>query len=211
MIEHVIFDFDLTLVDSAEGICATLNALAAEKNLRSLGLDEVRRTIGLPLAGALRIFWGDGPVEEEWLPRYRQLFEKYGHEAIAPFPEVPPALDALRKRGYKMAVASNRLAPLAIVAATGLEKYFSVIVGTEGLAPKPDPAVVIEAMRQLGARPENTAYVGDTDIDMKTACSACVAGIGAATGNHDAAALAAAGARRVIHNLGELPECLEAM
>jgi phosphoglycolate phosphatase len=205
----VVFDFDLTLVDSAKGIWGTLSALAEEKGLRRPDLPEVKRTIGWALTDAMRSFWGNGPVEEEWLPRYREIFEESHYAGVLPFAEVVPALTRLRSRGIALAVASNRLNPVSIVKAAGLEKYFSVIAGIEGINPKPAPDVVLKALDEMGVAPKQAMYVGDSDIDMETARRAGVLAVGVTTGNHDAAALRRSGADVVISTLEELPELLE--
>lgn len=209
MIRGVVFDFDLTLVDSARGIWGNLNALAAEKGLRELSLPEVKRTIGWALVDAMRTFWGDGPVESDWLPRYRALFVERNYAGVVPFPETVPALEKLRAASVAVAIATNRLTPIGIVRAAGLDGLCPVVVGIDSSDPKPDPAIVLKALRLMDVAPEEALYVGDTDIDMKTARNAGVGAVGVTTGNHDAAALLASGADRVIANLSELPSLLE--
>lgn len=209
MVRGIVFDFDLTLVDSAKAICGNLNALAAEKNLRHLGLEEVRKTIGWALVDAMRSFWGNGPVEEEWLPRYRKLFVERNYAGLEGFPETIPALEALRSLHVDLGIATNRLTPRGIVKASGLEDFFDAVVGIDGFSPKPNPAILFEALSQMGVSIEEGVYVGDTDIDMKTALNGGVMGIGVLTGNHSEQQLKDSGAAFVIHDLSELPKLVE--
>ncbi len=211
MIRGIVFDFDLTLVDSARGICENLNAVARENGLRRLELDEVRKTIGWALADAMRHFWGDGPVETAWLPRYRRLFESSDYAGVRPFESAVPALKRLISAGAKLGIATNRLTPEGIVRAAGLYDYFPVIVGIGSLRPKPAPDIVLEALSRMGVPARQGLYVGDTDIDMKTAVNAGVAGVGVTTGNHGAACLRRSGASRVISSLAELPALWEVL
>lgn len=209
MIRGIVFDFDLTLVDSAAGICANLNALAEKKGLRRVSDDEVHVTIGWALVDAMRTFWGEGPVESEWLPLYRRLFVERNYAGVKAFPEAKAALERLYNAKVPMAIATNRLTPEGIVRASGLDSYVSAIVGIEKLKPKPDPAIVLEALRRLGIEASEGIYVGDSVIDMQTAVAAGVTGVGVTTGNHDAASLRQNGASYVLENLNRLPELWE--
>lgn len=80
------------------------------------------------------------------------------------FPDVVPALEALRRGGYRLAVVSNwdlRLRPL--LRALRLGDFFEVLVisGEVGWH-KPDPRLFAHAARQLGLRPEQILHVGDS-------------------------------------------------
>lgn len=209
VLHGVIFDFDLTLVNSAVGICENLNALAVEKKLRILKLNEVRQTIGWSLADAMRSFWGDGPVEEEWLPRYRELFEERHYAGVIPYEETVPAIMLLKQQGFQVGIASNRLSPINVVRAAGLADLFPIVAGIEGLKPKPAPDVIFKALADMKICPSEAVYVGDSGIDMITAVKACVVGIGVTTGNFDEAALRKNGASYVISSLADLPHLLE--
>ena len=209
MLRGIVFDFDLTLVDSAIGICGNLNALAREKSLPELTLEQVRPTIGWALVDAMRSFWGDGPIESEWLPRYRSLFEERNYAGVLPFADTPDVLEWFRGRGVPLAVATNRLTPRGIVRASGLEHFFDAIVGIESLPPKPAPDIVLEAARQLNVEPGECFYVGDTDIDMRTAVNAGVVPVGVISGNQCAERLKNGGAVYVINEVKELTNLWE--
>lgn len=209
VIQAVVFDFDLTLVDSSRGIWMTLNELAREKNLRPLELGEVKVTIGRALRDAMVSFWG--PLQEDWINRYRQIFVEKNYWGIEAFPETFPALEILKSRRIKLGVATNRLDPEAIVRASGVMDWCPVVVGIQNLPPKPEPDIVLEALRRLDASPRQSVYVGDTDIDMNTACAAGVIAVGVTTGNHDGAALKAAGADYLLTSLADLPSLVETL
>ena len=64
-------------------------------------------------------------------------------------------------------------------------------------------AELASALSRLGVEAAQAVYVGDTDIDMKTAAAAGVRGIGVTTGNFSAEQHNAAGAWRVCGSLAE--------
>ena len=79
-----------------------------------------------------------------------------------------------------------------------------MIIGLEDVThAKPDPEPLLTALSRLGVEPAQAVYVGDTDIDMKTAAAAGVRGIGVTTGNFGAEQHLAAGAWRVCDSLAE--------
>ena len=84
-------------------------------------------------------------------------------------------LQALRSRGFRTAVVSNKF----YAATQELCQYFfadsiEVAIGeheAEGIRKKPAPDTVNEALRQLGVSREHAVYVGDSDVDIATAAA----------------------------------------
>ena len=94
-------------------------------------------------------------------------------DTTRPYEGIPETLAALKARGCRLAVVSNKF-----YAATGeLCRHFfpdtiEVAIGeheAEGIRKKPAPDTVIEALRQLGVGKEGAVYVGDSDVDIMTA------------------------------------------
>ena len=87
------------------------------------------------------------------------------HDKTAPYPGIPEVLAELEKMGVKTAVVSNK--PDATTKALA-EKFFPgmpALGQRDGVDPKPSPALVAQALSDLGVRPENAVYVGDSDVD----------------------------------------------
>jgi phosphoglycolate phosphatase len=86
----------------------------------------------------------------------------------------------------------------------GIDRFFTTLQ-TADLAPgKPDPTMLKQAMREVGSEPHATVMIGDTTYDMEMARAAGTHAIGVSWGYHDAAALRAAGAHRIIHSYADL-------
>ncbi len=77
--------------------------------------------------------------------------------------DIPPALQALKDGGYRLAVLSNRSKSYQEQLETlGLASYFEFAhYAGEIDAWKPDPEVFHRALEQIGSRPDETLYVGD--------------------------------------------------
>ena len=127
---------------------------------------------------------------------------------IRPFPDTVSTMTKLRDMGMKLAVLSNREYPSRALKHTGLDVYFDVIVGAEEpyghLAYKPDPAMMNTLMEHMNVKPSETVYVGDADLDIITAISAHVRGIGITKGNFTHEDFKLLGAWKSIDTLSEL-------
>lgn len=114
----------------------------------------VRRT--LELAGG----YAEG-VAERALEPLRSAFAR--PEAWAVYPDVGPALDRLAGAEVRLGIVSNWDSRLpALLEGLGLASRFETVTvsSLEGVE-KPDPAIFLRAIGQLGARPEQTVHVGD--------------------------------------------------
>ena len=88
-----------------------------------------------------------------------------------PYEGVLPLIAALRESGMRLAVLSNK--PEGAVRPL-VERFFGdaieiVAGGKTGIALKPDPAAVAPVLEALGVTAEETAFIGDSGVDMKTA------------------------------------------
>ncbi len=79
--------------------------------------------------------------------------------------------------------------------------HFDAVVGASSSIPmKPDPTATLEITHQLGILPSEFLYLGDSDIDMKTAINAGMYPIGALWGFRTRDELTAGGAKALIEH-----------
>lgn len=204
MIKLMIFDHDMTIVDSSQAILSGLNLVADAVGIPRATHELVMRHIALPMKefmiGTL------GECRPEWLDLYREKVAPLEYTLIRPFPETGPALTRLREMGLILAVASNRNAPRTAMEKSGTARYFDAIVGPSDHLPyKPDPGMLLHLMDRFGVPVSQTAYVGDSDIDVQTALAAKVRAIGITRGNFTKEQFLDMGVWRTIDALDELP------
>lgn len=206
MIKLIIFDHDMTIVDSSYAIMAGFNYVAEHEGLPKVSHELTMKYIATPIPTFCEGLLGD--YRPEWVKLYREVSDKCERELIKPFEDTIPTLEKLRGMGIKLAVVSNREVPRLVLERTGLAKYFDVIVGAMepyGKLPyKPNPAMILELLKHMNISSKETVYVGDADIDIVTAIGAEVRGIGITKGNFNAEEFSRLGAWRSIDNLGEL-------
>lgn len=130
-----------------------------------------------------------------------ELFDRFAHaEAWEVFPDVLPALEALRDR-WRLAVLSNWDPRLPVLLRRlGLASFFEQIVySAEVGVEKPHPAIFRSALDRLGLEPGNVVHVGDRVRDDVEGASAV--GMGALL-------LDRTGGRGDLGSLAELPDRL---
>ena len=87
-----------------------------------------------------------------------------GSLVFTAFPDVGPALEKIRAAGARTVVVSNWDSSLEqVLVELGLRAELDAVVssGAYGAA-KPAPAIFAEALRRVGARPEEAVHVGDS-------------------------------------------------
>ena len=170
----VLFDLDGTLLDTLPGLAASVNAVLRAHGEPERSLEEVRAFVGngvRKLVARAAKGGEDRPDYTELLAEYRAHYLAHASEGSAPYPGIPELLAALRARGVKLGVVTNKDEDAARAL---MERFFPgafdvVLGGNAGRAPKPDPATPRAALEALGVSPAEALYVGDTDVDAATA------------------------------------------
>ena len=206
MIRLMIFDHDMTIVDSSYAIMEGFNYVARHEGLPEVSHELTMKYIATPIPTFCEGLLGE--YRPEWIKLYRSQSDRLEREFIRPFPDTVSTLTALREKGVKLAVASNREFPSLPLKRTGLDKYFDVIAGAEepfGHLPyKPNPAMLNAIMKHLDIPASDTVYIGDADIDILTAEAANVRPIGITKGNFSHEEFRLIGAWKSIDELSEL-------
>ena len=206
----VIFDCDGTLVDSQHVIVAAMTEAWRAHGLPDPSPRDVRRVVGLPLVTAVEMLLPDGREDPERVAEsYKQAFFalRQRPDHIEPlFPGIESVLDRLSEAGVILGVATgkSRRGLVATLDRHGLASSFTTLKTADDGAGKPAPDMVLQAMADVGAEPEDTVVVGDTVFDMQMAINAGVPAIGVAWGYHEVEELHAAGARSVVHDMARL-------
>ena len=207
----MIFDHDMTIVDSSYAIMASFNAIAEREGLPKVSHELTMKYIAEPLEGLSRGLLGD--YKTEWGRFYKDDDGDFERNLIRPFEDTVPTLIKLHEMNIKTAIVSNRDKPSRALINTGLAKYFDVIVGAfepyGKLAYKPDPAMIDSLLDDLKISKENAVYIGDSDIDIQTALNANIRGIGITKGNFKAEDFLKLGAWKSIDSLSELIKIAE--
>lgn len=180
MIKALLFDLDGTLVNSLEDL----------KNSTNFALDKM----GFPVheTECYKYFVGDGMAKliERALPEDKRdtetiqntlkiFLEHYAQHYVdktVPYDGIVQLLDELTS--YKLAIISNKNQEMATVVVKKLlgDKFQIVCGKRENYPTKPDPKLTLEIISELGVKPSECVFIGDSGMDMAVAKNAgCIA------------------------------------
>lgn len=174
MLNTVVFDLDGTLLDTLGDLAGSVNYALRKHGLRECSLQEVRSFLG---NGIVRLMQNavknavEGVAFEEVFQTFRSHYLEHCLDTTQPYPGILPMMEKLRESGVKIAIVSNKLHP----AVQELNRRFfadlvtSAVGESETVRRKPHPDGVLKALEELGSRPEEAVYVGDSEVDWETA------------------------------------------
>lgn len=215
MTKLIVFDLDGTLLDTREDIANACNYALRMCGCPERRLEEYNMLVG---RGIYNLFRGALPEEkrsEDMVMEMKSHFVPYYNEHIddctRPYPGIIDMLDALASKGMSFAIASNKYqeGTEALV-----EKYFNkysfvcILGQRDGKPIKPDPEIVMEAMKAAGAGIGETVYCGDSDVDMQTGLNAGVNTIGVTWGFRTREELSAYNPWLLVENPAEITNAL---
>ena len=203
-IKAAVFDLDGTLTNTLNDIATAMNRSLRLHGLPEFSVDEYRYLVG---DGAKKLAQRAVRDRQEMAESVRREYQAYYQEhtldTTRPYPGIPELLQALTERGIQVCVLSNKphADTCGVVRHFFPEIPFAQIRGqVEGVPVKPDPTGALLIARTLGLKPEAFVYLGDTNVDMRTAVNAGMHPVGVTWGFRPAEELAQAGAEHLIGN-----------
>lgn len=156
----IIYDFDGVLFDSRLSVRTMYEDIAAICG-RTLSEKELDYCYEHSMADNVKIL-GDNAWEAIKALPYEEYYKK-----VIPSPHVYRALARLKELGIRLCICSNRVAGIPyILDHYGMTKYFSNAVTSKDVPAKPNPDGLLSLIEG------ETYFVGDSEIDLKTASNA---------------------------------------
>jgi len=188
----VLFDWDGTLVDSAEKsyrsyveVFASYGLAFDRERFQATYSPEWTRTY--EAVGLRRDLWDE--ADRRWL-------ESYAREPSALLPDTTAALERIGARDLAQGIVSSGdgVRVRGELDGLGVARFFSaVICAGEGGRKKPHPDPLFLALARLGIAAHESAYVGDSPEDVEMARGAGAYAVGIPGGFPNREALSASG------------------
>ena len=201
MIKTVLFDLDGTLLNTIDDLADAGNWVCAQNGWPTFTVAQFKLMVGNGIPKLVERFSPEDARSQEQLTatlaQFSARYDAHKEDKTAPYAGIPELLDTLRANGIQCAVFSNKADAFC---GKIIEHYFgagkfALVRGSRPNVPtKPDPTGVYALMADLGAKPETTLFVGDSDVDILTGHNAGLPAMGALWGFRGRAELTAAGA-----------------
>ncbi|MBQ2141705.1 MAG: HAD-IA family hydrolase [Alistipes sp.] len=211
----IIFDFDGTLCDTRSNIIIAFRATMEHLGLEMRDEETCGATIGLTLRDGFKSMYPDfdDAKIDYCVETYRQIFAERRKELMPDlFPGVKETLEALRKRGYRMTIATSRLTDslMLFMRHHGIDHYFEYAVGSDSVTHhKPHPEPALKTLAALNITPSEAIMVGDMPVDIAMAHNAGIRAIGVDYGNATREELEAAEADWIVDSITKILEIIK--
>ena len=201
----ILFDLDGTLLDTLEDLRDSVNFALDSFGFPPRTLEEVRQFVGNGAEQLIRLAVPEGTdaaLVPQVLGTFRQHYATNCRNKTRPYPGIMDALKAHGKE-YPIAIVSNK-PDSAVKDLCAL--YFPGVfaLGESADCPrKPAPDMVYKAMKAIDV--EKCVYVGDSEVDVRTARNANVPCLSVLWGFRDREVLEAEGAEYFCETGESLP------
>lgn len=212
----VIFDLDGTLVDTLDDIRRIVNIALDMLEDPPRTREEVRKMVGDGVEVLCRRALAR-PTPERIARMTAMMKSGYRETPIdraAPYPGIMDMLENLSEWGITLAVLTNKPQEMADMILTLLFPGipFGAVLGRrEDLPPKPDPSGAFRIAELFGLPPSQWLYVGDSEVDIRTARAAGISIAAVTWGFRTLEELKGAGASLWVNHPSEIATLVSAM
>lgn len=208
-----IFDLDGTLLDTLQDLANSVNIALEDFGQPVRTVEEVRAFVGNGVRKLMQRAVLEGTDEdlgERIYERFLEVYDREKNHYTKPYDGILELIALLKARGIACAVLSNKNDDAVVALCEAhFPNCFEFTQGMRlGVAPKPAPDALFALCTRMGINPEDAVYIGDSEVDVKTAQAAGMRLVAVTWGFRSREMLAKAGAKEMIDAPRELIEKL---
>ena len=217
MIKAVFFDLDGTLVNSLEDLATSTNFALEKHGFPTHETEKYKYFVGDGMQKLIERVLPENSRNDEVKARvFDEFWNHYAKHYIdktVVYDGINDLLVALRENGIKLAVVSNKAHEMALEVTDKLlyGKLDAVCGKQEGYATKPDPALTLKTMGEMGVKPQECVFVGDSGMDAATAVNVGCKGIGVLWGFRTEEELLKNGASYIVNKPSEILDIIHSL
>ncbi len=214
-IKAVLFDLDGTLVNSLYDLADSVNFALTEFSFPTHETEKFKYFIGDGMRKLIERVLPENKSDNETIEQVLDTFmnryrEHFADKTVA-YEGITDLVRELSAKNLKLAIISNKIQDMAEEVAkrvlSGTD--FDIVCGKrEGYPTKPDPTLTLEIINELGVKPSECVFIGDSGMDMAVAKNAGVSGIGVLWGFRTETELLENGADYIVKSPKEIREII---
>ena len=207
--DYLLFDLDGTLTDPGEGITNSVVYALKKWGIEVADKRELYVFIGPPLSASFKQYFGFSEADAlKSVAYYREYFSVHGLFENEVYEGIPSLLEALKKSGKKLVVATSKPEKFAkqILDHFDLSKYFDFVAGASMDESRNKKADVIRyALDSLHITDTSRVLmIGDREQDVTGAKKCGLDSLGVLYGYGDLAEHTSAGATYIAENVADI-------
>jgi len=207
----VVFDLDGTLVDSIIDLGNAVNFALKEYNLPLHPMTAYYGFVGNGMEDLVRKSLGDRGSDDNLYVKVRNVFDEHYNthsgDNTVPYEGIAELLDTLAERKIKTAVLTNKAHQYvgSILLKCFPNHKFDLYCGQrQGIERKPHPQAFEMLLEELNVDIEDCLYIGDSEVDVKTAKNAGVDLVAVTWGYRSVEILMDSGAENIVNTPKEI-------
>lgn len=205
----LVFDLDGTLIDTLEDLAFACNEALRFYNYPVRSIAEVQSFIGNGVKRLMALAAPEGLTEEQHealLIKFKEIYSDNLWQFSQVYPDMPDVLQELKNRGDVLAVLTNKS---QVEASRLIEHFFpgifTIVIGQSDRFPKkPAADALLFLIEEFATGKENVIYIGDSEVDMKTAKAAETYAVGVSWGFRTADVLREHDADTILNKSSEI-------
>ena len=215
MIKAVLFDLDGTLADSLIDLADGVNRAISQKGFPTHEVEAFKYFVGDGIPKMIERALPEEHRNANMVNEIKDIFLPYYAVHYADntyaYAGMPQLVNTLKNQGFIVAVVTNKEQDMANEVVTSLYgDVFDLIFGKrDGIPAKPDPTAALMAMEELGVKPHECVFIGDSGMDVATAVNSGAVPVGELWGFRKEDELLANGAKYIISKPEELLEIIK--
>lgn len=212
MIKACLFDLDGTLLNTITTITHFCNYALGEYGISPIECEECKLFVGNGAKKLVeRMLKSKNAYSKEMFDKvyrcYMDAYDANPTHLTEPYEGIVDMLKALKERGIKVGVISNK--PDYAAKSVCRQKLPTELIDDvqgqiEGIPIKPDITGPMQVLDRLGVLPEDAMYIGDSGVDMQTGKNLGSFTVGVAWGFRSVEELKENGADAVISSAKEI-------
>ena len=175
----LIFDLDGTLLDSLDDLADSVNHALKKLNYPLRSKEEICSFVGNGIEKLIELSVPDKTSYDkfaECLFLFKIHYSKNLKNKTKPYDGIMELLKYLKENEYKMAIVSNKFQDgVTELRDYYFSEYIQIAIGKSSeRRKKPYPDTVLKAIDDLNSSKDKCLYIGDSEVDFKTARNANV-------------------------------------